>query len=809
MLSECSSSTLPQQVDLRPNLEKWGLGPRLQHKRGTCSVFAVAQALEYAMAAKSGKGVRLSVEYLLWAGNRAFGLDWDGAYFTVVYLGYDLYGICEEADWPYGDSFDPKFSPPQTLRDKAKALHDPEIRFHWIKHWNPRTGLTPEQLTEIKQVLNQNWPVCGGLRWPKKAEYWPNDAINMMPDEQVQDGHSVMFVGYEDDAQYEGGGRLIFRNTQNEGRFGTMSYAYACTYLNDALWVAYEPGSGTITSPTKTPTVNELLNPLGFFSYGRNRRVSSNEQPAWNDANMDMTWLMPGESVNMPVFEGPGVITHMWFTSHAGMAGELNALSMRIYYDGDEEPGVEVPLGDFFAVGDKPAEVNSIPVQVSPTGSLTCYWRIPFRKSARIVITNDNPDRSTGLYWIVDWLQLPALPKETPYFYARYRREYPAVSGRDYMLADLKGRGFYVGTILGVTLAQDGWFGEGDDFFYIDGEPIPSLQGTGSEDYFNDAWGFRPRTSVWFGQPRWGEYAPGDEGICYRWHIPDAVRFSRSLKVTIEHKGNTNDATAGYFLERPDFFSSIAIWYQFDKPEHTFEPMPDWCRRRVPWERHHFVKAYLQAKTSDKSEVSVQMHGGFGARPMLAWTKHKPDAVLTLPLHVSEDGRYAVCLFAAKGPDYGAYDVELDNKKAATANFHAPEMDTIMVNLGVHELSKGDHTVIFHASSDTVKPDKALALEELRLLKLPAPAKREEKTHHEAHFIRLPIGSAIYAYRLAFGVLPDSLEMLVEKGFLAERYLRDENNLPLKCTRKEDCLEVESPGRDKWTHSWKGLDARR
>jgi hypothetical protein len=221
---------------------------------------------------------------------------------------------------------------------------------------------------------------------------------------------------------------------------------------------------------------------------GRNRRISSNEQPNWNDGNMDRTWLQPGEVLEMPLLKGPGVITHIWFTSHSGLVNELNSLSLRIYWDGRKEPGVEAPLGEFFAVGQgKPAVVESVPVQVSPTGALTCYWRMPFAKSARIVIRNDNPDRGTGLYWQVDWRELDSLPPDTGYFHARYRQEYPAVMGRDYLIADLAGRGQYVGTVLSITLAQDGWFGEGDDFFYIDGEKIPSLQGTGSEDYFNDA----------------------------------------------------------------------------------------------------------------------------------------------------------------------------------------------------------------------------------------------------------------------------------------------------------------------------------
>src|SRR5207248_469882 len=160
---------------------------------------------------------------------------------------------------------------------------------------------------------------------------------------------------------------------------------------------------------------SDFLGALAAPPAGRCRRVSSNEQPNWNDGNFDMTPLAPGETLELPLLEGPGVITHIWMTSHAGGVNELGSLSLRIYWDG---------------------------------------------------------------------LQLDALPAETPYFHARYRQEYPAVMGRDYLVADLQGRGRYVGTVLSVTLAQDGWFGEGDDFFFIDGEEVPSLQGTGTEDYF-------------------------------------------------------------------------------------------------------------------------------------------------------------------------------------------------------------------------------------------------------------------------------------------------------------------------------------
>ncbi|MFI5382528.1 MAG: DUF2961 domain-containing protein, partial [Tepidisphaerales bacterium] len=568
-----------REVDLRPTFKNWGLDVRPQGSRGTCSVFTVTDAVEYALANERRAVVRLSPEFLNWASNEAIKEYEDGGFFSDLWKGFVAYGICPQEDMPYQPAFDPKLRPTEEALRHARALKDAGLRLHWIKEWDVKTGLTEADLTEIKRTLCKQWPVCGGFRWPKQ-EKWQDGVLEMAPPEGVRDGHSVLLVGFKDDSKQPGGGVFIFRNTAKSTRDGMMTYEYAKAYMNDAAWIGPE-------APATKPAAQsnrDLLGPLGAAPAGRNRRVSSNEQPGWHTENLDMTWLQPGESIEMPLLVGPGVITHMWFTSHAGWVGELNALSLRIYWDGRKEPGVEAPLGDFFAVGQgKPAIVESVPVQVSPTGALSCYWRMPFAKSARIVVTNDNPDRGAGLYWQVDYTQVDSLPDQTPYFHARYRQEYPAVMGRDYTIAELTGRGQYIGTVMSVTMAQDGWFGEGDDFFYIDGEKVPSLQGTGSEDYFNDAWGFRPRSSHWFGQPRWQGDQAGDSGVAYRWHVLDPVGFRKSLRVTIEHKGNCDVDVDGFYLERPDFFSSVAFWYQTGEPK-PFGGLPPWNERRVPWQ---------------------------------------------------------------------------------------------------------------------------------------------------------------------------------------------------------------------------------
>ena len=792
-------------VDLRPVFTNWGLPLRLQAGRGTCSVFTMVGALEYAQANQQRRGIPLSVEFLNWASNEVTKSSHDGGFFSNLWAGFAAHGVCPETDMPYRAKYDPELRPSETALQHASELRKAGLRLHWIKPWDVKTGLTESHFAQIKKALREQWPVCGGLRWPKQ-ERWNDGVLEMAPPEAVFDGHSVLLVGFRDDPRQPGGGVFLIRNSGKGVDGGAMTYEFARAYMNDACWIDHETKAAPATRPS---VLGALLSPLGPAPSGRNRRVSSNEQPNWHNGNLDMTWLMPGQSVEMPVFEGPGVITHMWFTSHAGWVGELNALVIRIYWDGSKEPAVEAPLGDFFAVGHgKPAVVESIPVQVSSTGALSCYWRMPFRRSARIVVTNDNPDRSTGLYWQVDYVQLEEpLPQETPYFCARYRQEYPAAAGRDYAFADLEGAGFYVGTVLSVTNAQDGWFGEGDDYFYVDGEKVPSLQGTGSEDYFNDAWGFRPRTGHWFGQPRWQGDRAGDSGVCYRWHLPDAVNFSKSLKVEMEHKGNRDDALDGFYIERPDFLSSVAFWYQTGQPKR-FGELPPWSQRRVPWEHCHFVQAFRQAKTTGASKPQVRTTGFFGARPVLVWPNTTPGAELTVPFRVSQDGRYAVRLTGGNAPDAGTYDIALDANQVLSSGFRSAEPSEADLLLGTHTLSKGDHAISFKASASADRTGP-LVVEMLRILRLPPEAKRTVLTQHEAHFVRLGIGRAVYAYRLAYGELPDTLQTLADSGIMPARYLNDENGRPLKSRVVDGYFVVQSTAPGGWEHRWQGLDARR
>jgi hypothetical protein len=228
-----------RQADLQPVFKKWGLGPRCQGNRDTCSVFVLTGALEYARASREDRGTTLSVEFLNWASNQAVGQARDGGFFAELWKGFSSYGICPEPDMPYQNAFDSNRAPSPEAKEHARPMLETGYRLHWIKRWDPRTGVNEKELGRIKQTLDRQWPVCGGFRWPLNPVQGKDDVLEMPPPEGVADGHSVLLVGYRDDPEQPGGGTFLFRNTNNDGREGRMTYAYAGAYMNDAAWVDF------------------------------------------------------------------------------------------------------------------------------------------------------------------------------------------------------------------------------------------------------------------------------------------------------------------------------------------------------------------------------------------------------------------------------------------------------------------------------------------------------------------------------------------------------------------------------------------
>ncbi|MFH1743735.1 MAG: glycoside hydrolase family 172 protein, partial [bacterium] len=242
--------------------------------------------------------------------------------------------------------------------------------------------------------------------------------------------------------------------------------------------------------------------------YEARRSSSANEDL---HSNGDGRAIAAGETLVLAELEGPGIISHIWTTVGSSDPFASRSLVLRMYWDGAEHPSVQAPLGDFYGVGHGASRnFVSQPVAVSGDGrSRNCYWRMPFRKSAKVTVTNESSEyRCDSLYYQVDWQKHDTLPEDMPYFHAQYRQDMPAKPG-DYTILETEGRGHYVGTVYSAHQVELGWFGEGDDRFYIDGEPLPSLRGTGTEDYFGDAWGFREFSTPYIGVSLWEGYFPG------------------------------------------------------------------------------------------------------------------------------------------------------------------------------------------------------------------------------------------------------------------------------------------------------------
>lgn len=286
-------------------------------------------------------------------------------------------------------------------------------------------------------------------------------------------------------------------------------------------------------------------------------RVSSDNR--FVGSNDDSKRIMPGETLAMADLKGPGVVDHIWLTVADNEYAWPRLVRLRVYYDGKKTPSVDVPLGDFFGVGHGyERDLDSLAIRDSSFGrARNSYWPMPFRQSCKITATDEGNRPVTMFYYHVDWQKHPSLPADVAYFHGYYRQERPAVSGKNYEFLSVKGRGHYVGTVLNVIQSQVGWFGEGDDLFYVDGAPHPQIYGTGTEDYINEAWGLRVSYGPWTGTPVAEGERVGARLTGYRWHVPDPIPFTKSLWAGIEHAGwtyNQDGTSRSGFEERPDYF---------------------------------------------------------------------------------------------------------------------------------------------------------------------------------------------------------------------------------------------------------------
>jgi len=332
-----------------------------------------------------------------------------------------------------------------------------------------------------------------------------------------------------------------------------------------------------------------LISPHNYVQ----KRASSYDRTGGND---DFRKIASGDALTILDDSGPAIITHIWIGIGSSERYHLKKLVLRMYWDDETSASVEAPLGDFFGLGlGDYFQFESIPLVVAPDKALNCFFPMPFRKRARITITNEGKEDVDSFYFNIDYQALNKdLPADTMYFHAQYRQatpakgwtnqwesnDTPAVTAKknldgenNYVWLEASGQGHFVGVTMSILQNQDGWWGEGDDMFFVDGEKTPSINGTGSEDYFLGAWDFgeQPFSYALFGAPVKGAELAGSRSSVYRFHLDSPIPFTKSLRATIEH---------GHANHRSDNIFSVAYWYQ-KEPHAAFPPLPA-VEQRLP-----------------------------------------------------------------------------------------------------------------------------------------------------------------------------------------------------------------------------------
>jgi hypothetical protein len=405
---------------------------------------------------------------------------------------------------------------------------------------------------------------------------------------------------------------------------------------------------------------------------------------ARNGLNLDTVPIpLGGEEVTIADIKGPGAITHIWTTFKGGGRD----LIIRFYWDGNEYPSIEAPIGDFFGVAlGFVAPMSSYPIQCTSMGrSRNCWWYMPFNKSAKVTLSNlrppdyfekgnvpvdgaDVPIRHRNrIYYYIDYQVYNEPIKDIRFFHARFKETDPPERGKPVNLVEIEGEGHYVGLVLGHRTRTPGWFGEGDDIITVDGQL--SFVGTGTEDYFCDAWGFRVHDEPFFGAPVYEGREIGDGLSIYRFHITDPIPFRKSFTFDIEHWP--------WISEWPNtgrgYYSSLGFWYQkgFHKPWPRLEKLVS----DEPWDpakgRWH-VKDALEAE--DLGVLSYKSRLGERGRPesrflmpnqsgdyMLAFDSGG-QGEFSLGVPVQDEGMYKVKIHYLRAPDYGIVQLRVNDK---------------------------------------------------------------------------------------------------------------------------------------------------
>jgi hypothetical protein len=454
---------------------------------------------------------------------------------------------------------------------------------------------------------------------------------------------------------------------------------------------------------------------------GRARAVTSSD-PNLNSNADRIKYIHPGETTVLADIKGPGVIRHIWLTFNEARPNWLEAtgsarpdeIVLRMFWDDAKEPAVEAPIGDFFGSGfGLRRELKSLPVEVEGGDGYNCYWPMPFFNRALITVTNESPDKNVrSFYYHIDCTEEESLPRETAYFCAQYRNEFPEKTGRDYLILDAEGEGHYVGTVMSIRSRSPFWFGEGDVRVYVDGDETPTIQGTGTEDYFLMAWGLNETQFPYYGCVYMSSDFEdlGTQYCLYRWHIADPVRFRKSLRFEIEHTGwisadETESGKVEGHVEREDDIATVAFWYQVGQPKR-FTSLPPLAQRQLPnLDVIIEGKTLLPAARHSPGLLQVQKGYDWTGDGQLFFQPASEDPEIEVDFQVDKEEYRGLILRFTYGQDYGVYRIFLDGKnvrqpddymagqKISDYDFYSEELQVKEHYLGSFRLTPGKHTL--------------------------------------------------------------------------------------------------------------------
>ncbi len=462
--------------------------------------------------------------------------------------------------------------------------------------------------------------------------------------------------------------------------------------LNLMLALAVCAASGVASAQT----VN-----LGKVQNYESARVSSEDRTG----NADMRRIGPGETLTLADVQGPGEITHLWTTISTADPDHLRNIVFRIYWDGNDFPSVESPVGDFFGLGHAKYYIFDNPVQAIGTdNAMNCFWPMPFRKSARVTATNESQTTVGAYYYYVDYRKYDTLPDDITYFHAQYKQAMPNPDGQNYLIAETSGgRGHFAGVSLSIHTQTNGWWGEGDDIFTIDGEETPSLWGTGSEDYFCGAWCYgKTFYNNYFGMPLREriDQALDNYWNVYRLHLESPITFKKSIKVEIEHGDNGVSNTR---KPRNNDYSSCAYWY-VDTPRPLIGELAKAADRLpsfkdMPAPAGAFEAQYMERDSKGGAAETQEIgradnkDGDWLNNDQLWVRDGKPGDTAKITFTTTETLAGDAALFITRAKDYGQIQLNLDGKDLGVIDGFNPEIDRVRVSLGEMSVPAGKHTL--------------------------------------------------------------------------------------------------------------------